>query len=260
MPEYLFDPRTQLRYLVWHDDPPLERLVRHIVEAVKPYAFVETGTHLGWTSMWFGRNYSNIQIETVDVDKSFSDKARENLAQFPSARVVHGDSRDFMKEIVGGYLKDLEHESPLLNRVPLFWLDAHWWPPVPLKEECAEVAKLPRYVCMIDDFSCWEPDFSGDTFYSIAPSSGDAYLNDISYVAAELGEVYYRPCWEPRPGSKGVGIFIKGVDYVPPADLMRRETMDDFIKLRAVSMERWKNEPGATVYPLHPSCGRKITV
>ena len=256
VPEHLFDPRTQLRYIVWHDDPPLERLIRHAIDTVSPCAFIETGSHMGWTSMWVCRNYPALSVETVEVDPGFYEKARENLEQFPNARIVRGDSRDFVKDIVYDQLRDLEAVSPSVAGVPMFWLDAHWWPPVPLKDECAEVAKLPRYVCFIDDFSCWRPDFSGDTFFSIAPSSGDAYLNDISYVAAQMGTSYYRPIWEPRSGSKGVGLFIKGVDYVPPADLMVRESIDTFIELRAAAVEARKNEPGFVVYPLHPSSGR----
>jgi len=207
--------------------------------------------------MWVGKNYPDLPIETVEVDAGFFEKARDNLAQFPNARIAHGDSRDFIRANVYDYLRELEHESPHVEGVPMFWLDAHWWPPVPLKDECAEVAKIPRYVCLIDDFSCWGPDFEGDIFYSIAPSHGDAYLNDISYVGAELGFSYYRPIWQPRPGSKGVGLFIKGIDYEPPRDLMVRESLDDFIRLREAAVARRKDEPGFVVYPLHPSCGRR---
>jgi hypothetical protein len=252
MPEHLFDDRTQLRYIVWHDDPSLELMMRRAIDAVRPSVFVETGSHMGWTSMWLARNYPMMPIATVEVDDRFYAKAKDNLERFPNVTVEHDDSRAFMKRFVDGALSNLEHESPLAKSfVPMFWLDAHWWPPVPLKDECRFVASLPRYVCFIDDFSCWGPNFSGDTFYTVAPSSGDAYLNDISYVSAEMGERYYRPIWQPRPGSKGVGLFVKGVDYLPPTSLMNPETLDRFIELRAMA------DPKDT-YPLHPSCGRVV--
>jgi hypothetical protein len=259
MPEHLFDDRTQLRYIVWHEDPPLERFMRQIIDAVRPSVFIETGSHMGWTSMWLARNYPDMKIETVEVDDRFYGKAKDNLERFPNVSITHADSREFLQKRVSGLLRELEHESPFSKSfVPMFWLDAHWWPPVPLKDECRQVALLPKYVCLLDDFSCWGPDFSGDTFFSIAPSSGDAYLNDISYVAAELGEIYYRPIWEPRPGSKGVGLFVKGVDYVPPVEFMRRETLDEFIPLRGASVLARAAEPGFVAYPLHPSCGKKL--
>jgi hypothetical protein len=248
MPEHLFDSRTQLNYIVWHQDPTLELFIRKLIEDVKPDRWVETGTHMGWTSMWVAKNYPSLPLYTVEVDPGFYAKAKDNLEPYPQVTLAHDSSPNFLEKL-----------SPIFkDGLSMFWLDAHWWPPVPLRDECRFVSKLDRYVCLLDDFSCWKPDFSGDTFYTIAPSSGDAYLNDVSYVCSELGEKYYRPVWTPGPGAKGVGMFVKGVDYVPPIELMKPEDLDSFIASRNASCAERVNEPGFVAYPLHPSCGRKL--
>jgi len=254
-PPHMFDPRTQLNYIVWHNDPKLEAFIRTLIDTVKPCMWIETGAHMGWTSLWIARNYPDLPVFTVEVDKQFYDKAKENLAEFPQVTVVHGHSPDFLKLMLPR-ISTATVESG--GRPPIFWLDAHWWPPVPLREECRAVKQLDKYIALLDDFSVWEPDFSGDTFFSVAPSHGDAYLNDVSYVSSELGETYWRPCWECAKDGKGVGMFIKGTFYDPPAEYMKPEDMNGFIASRARSIARRLGEPGFVVYPLHPSSGRTV--
>jgi hypothetical protein len=242
----MFDPRTQLHHIIWHKDTKLEAFVLDLINDVKPDRIVETGTHMGWSTMWFADNFPTTKIFTVEVDADFYKRSGENLAVYGD-RVVraHDSSPNFLAKI----------QPELQQGLTLFWLDAHWWPPVPLREECAEVAKLDKYVCLLDDFSVWEPDFSGDTFFTIAPSGGDGYLNDISYVSDKLGETYWRPNWEQGPGGKGVGLFMKGMEYNPGPD-MTKETLDEFIEKRARSIEKRRSETGFVVYPPHPSSGR----
>jgi len=246
MAPHMFDPRTQNNYIVWHNDEKLEAFIRQIIETTKPDRWVETGTHMGWTSMWVAKNFPKLPIFTVEIDNEYFRKSCENLAEFPQVTIRQDASPNFLQKLM-----------PLFREgLTMFWLDAHWWPPVPLREECRIVAALDKYVCLIDDFSVWQPDFSGDTFFTLPPCNGDAYLNDISYVSSELGEKYWRPCYESKPGYKGVGLFTKGVPYSPPPEYMRAESLGEFISLRGMSIEKRKNEPDFPIYPLHPSCGR----
>lgn len=232
--KYPYDPRTQLHTTVWHNDAKLVEFVRHLIETLRPARWVETGTHMGWTSAWIAAHYPWLPIYTVEVDPEFFRMASANLEEYPQVSIRHGDSVDVLAKLL-----------PLLrDGLSVFWLDAHWWPPVPLRDECHLVSKLDRYVCLLDDFSCWGPDFSGDTFYTIAPNSGDAYLNDVTYVADFLGKRYWRPKWTPLPSSKGVGLFTKGVSYVPPYDLMELETLDVHLSKRPVGR--------ADSYPPYP--------
>lgn len=240
---------------LWHADPVLEAFVRDIFERAKPDVFVETGTHLGWTSRWVAVNYPDVKVRTVEADARFLGSIRANLGEFGDrVQWAHDDSVNWLWKL----LPELQ-----AARQPLFWLDAHWHPPVPLREECRIVATLDRYICLIDDFQCWGPDFSGDTFYARqsldytkdgAEGGGDRYHNDLSYTREALyGRIgrydthptHYRPAYEPKPGNNGVGFFIEDFEpegwYVPPST-WRRETWDQFLASRP-----------ATAYPMHPS-------
>jgi FkbM family methyltransferase len=237
MPQHLFDTRTQLNYVVWHNDSKLEAIIRHVIETVKPDRWVETGSHMGWTSMWIAKNYPDLPIYTVELDPEYHIKSRENLAPFPHVTCYQGDSPTFLKNM----LPMLQHGTTV------FWLDAHWLPPVPLRRECEVVAKLDHYVCLIDDFYCWKPDFPGDLFLSAPGPDGDpTYHNDISYVASALGEKYWRSAYEKPQDTKGLGMFIKGVDYQPPPELMKHETLAEFFESRPPIPN-----------PIHPSCPRR---
>lgn len=243
---HMYDPRTQLNHIIWHNDARLEAFTKKLIGDLKPDRIVETGTHMGWTTMWFAENFPTTKIYTVEVDADFYKRSGENLQQYGDRIVrAHDHSPNFLEK----------HLAEFREGLTLFWLDAHWWPPVPLRHECEVVAKLDKYVALLDDFSVWEPDFSGDTFFTIAPSSGDAYLNDLSYVSDKLGELYWRPDWEQPKDGKGVGLFLKGVDYDPTPD-MKKETLDMFIEQRTRSIRKRSWESGFVVYPLHPSCGK----
>lgn len=216
---HMFDPRTQLNYIVWHNDQRMEEFIRHLIETIKPDRWVETGTHMGWTSMWIAANYPDLPLYTVEVDDEFYRKASENLARWPQVSVTHSSSPEFLTRLY-----------PLLQKgLSIFWLDAHWWPPVPLRQECKIISTLDRYVCLLDDFSCWDPDWSGDTFYGRAPNHGSCHLNDLYYVGPELGYRCWRPSYDPQPGNKGYGLFLKGVEYTrytPPAHLMKMDSIE----------------------------------
>lgn len=203
-----FDPRIQQETIVWHNDATLEKYIDHLITTVKPDRWVETGTHMGWTCAWLAEHYPGLPIYTAEIDEQYYRLSGENLAAFPQISRFHGRSIEFLERLV----------LLCARGVTAFWLDAHWQPPIPLRAECRLVASLARYVCLIDDFSCWEPDFPGDTY--------EGRLNDLSYTSDILGAHCYRPNYPAnKPGFKGVATFLKDVDYVPPHNLMKPETM-----------------------------------
>ncbi len=204
-----FDPRIQISSIVWHRDPNLENLVRHLIETVKPDRWIETGTHMGWTSLWLADNYPDLPIYTTEIDANYYEMSKGNLDPYPQVSLTPGKSIDFLTKLM-----------PLLQKgTSVFWLDAHWWPPIPLRDECKKIVNsLDRYICLLDDFSCWDPDFSGDTY--------EGRLNDLSYVSDILGEKCYRPDYKAQEeGYKGYGLFMKNVEYTPPSEIMKLETL-----------------------------------
>lgn len=220
----------QIPFTIWHNDDRLIRVVRHIIEVFKPDRWVETGTHMGWTSAWIAENYPHLPIYTVEVMPEYYRKSVENLAAYPNVYPSFGNSVDFMKKL-----------QPIFNRgLSVFWLDAHWWPPVPLREECKVVASLDKYVCIIDDFGCWDPFFEGDVFMKEPVSNVHDVLmtskpkddgtislvNDLSFVADILGKKCLRPTYAWKAGMKGYGIFSKNEDReLFPLDILKAENL-----------------------------------
>ena len=195
-----YDERTKTRYQVWHNDRRLEGVITHFVETERPSCFVETGTHMGWTAAWMAARFPWLPIFTVEVDDGFFALSSHNVAEFPTVANSKMGSVVFLEKLV----------PMLMGGKPMFWLDAHWWPPEPLRDECAIVSKLPKYVAFIDDFQCKSPDFHGDTFnYGRDPVC-------LSYVADILGASCWRPDYPPEQGNVGYGMFIKNVAYTPP--------------------------------------------
>lgn len=211
---------------------------------LKPKRFIETGTHIGFTAHWVATNFPDVEVHTVEVDPDFYARGHENLSDLPNVQHYLGDSREMLQELLPKIREGLN----------VFWLDAHWFPPVPLQEECAIVNQLDSFVCLVDDFACWDPWFGGDTFYSrpcadysIPGAGGPAYYNDLSYTRAHISGVHFRPCYTPehKPNPQGIGMYVKGLSYAPPIGLMRHETLGvPWLEARTV---------GGALYPPHPS-------
>jgi len=210
----LYDPRTDGRPVIWHKDPNCENLVKHIIETLKPDRFVETGTHMGWTDMWMAQHYPSLPIFTVEIDNQYYSIAVHNCKPYPNIKVYHMSSPHFLRLIYDELKKGLT----------FFYLDAHWWQYVPLRDECKIIVTLDKYVILVDDFACNNPRFGGDTFGGDASHPG--IENNIEYLADILGKRHYRPNYEALPPYyKGYGLFIKGVDYTPPKT-MREEGIE----------------------------------
>ena len=203
----LFDSRGPSFFTVWHEDPKLEALINDIMEAVKPDRFVETGTHMGWTLMYMARRYPSLPIYSVEIDDQYHAASLHNCKPYRNMNLYHMSSPDF-----------LTLNFNLFNHgLSLFWLDAHWQDYVPLRDECKIVATLDRYVCLLDDFACDNPRFSGEVF--------GEHKNNLQYVADIMGKKCYRPNYKSLPLSKGYGLFIKGVYYQPPK-FMKEDSLE----------------------------------
>jgi hypothetical protein len=81
-------------------------------------AAVETGTYDGQSTLLLHRLAG--KVYTVESDPGLFRRASKKLEQYPDIQVLHGESA----AVLPGILADLSHGA-------LFWLDAHWFPPVP---------------------------------------------------------------------------------------------------------------------------------
>jgi hypothetical protein len=181
---------------IWHADSRMEALVVDLFEKLHPIAFIETGTHMGWTAHWIAARYPETTIHTVEIKPEYYHFSGENLAEFKNVRRTLGDSRDFLRKLPGS-------TEPVI-----FWLDAHFYPDHPLREECEIVSKYQGpHVVLIDDYYCGA-DFPGD-------------LSEVPMVESALGKDYWRPNYPYETGFSGYVLFVKGVDYRPPGTMRR---------------------------------------
>jgi hypothetical protein len=180
---------------IWHADPRMEALIVDLFEKVKPRQFVETGTHMGWTSHWVASRYPEVTVHTVEILEDYFRLSGENLLGLKNVRRTRADSVAFLRAL-----------TPLPGTT-FFWLDAHFHAPNPLPGECRVVAGLTNYACIIDDFHCG-PDFPGD------PSTPEM-------VRSTLGSDYWRPNYTYKTGYSGYAMFLNGVEYEPPKTMRR---------------------------------------
>jgi hypothetical protein len=105
--------------------------------------FVETGTFLGETC-FLVLQQTDLPVWTCEVHKDYAEPARQALGAWDS-RVTFApeDSRKFLDSV----LRD--HSERKL----MFYLDAHWWDDLPLREELRMILEHARsFAIVIDDF------------------------------------------------------------------------------------------------------------
>lgn len=135
--------------------PPVKR--KAILSYLKRYnlnVFVETGTHLGDTlaDVAFDKSVQAISIELAD-DLYFA--ARRRFAGYNNVVLYHGDSGEFMTEIVSNL------QSPAL-----FWLDGHYSggltakgnleTPISAELQTILASPIKGHVILIDDVRCFD--------------------------------------------------------------------------------------------------------
>ena len=193
---------------VWHQDPIFEAIVNKLITDLKPKRFVETGTYLAETTRYIARKYPWLQVHSVEIRLDFFERSAISCKFLTNVKLYCMSSPDFLKMIY----------DTLKDGLTVFWLDAHWWEYVPLRDECKIIATLDKYVAILDDFASNNPRFGGDVF-------AGGHENNLSYVADILGKKCCVPNYPSFPPyNKGYGIFIKGVDY-PCPEKMREETI-----------------------------------
>jgi predicted O-methyltransferase YrrM len=133
-------------------------LFRGIVEVFKPAAIIETGTFLGTTTEFL----ANTQLPVFSIEENPRNYgfARARLWRRKNVRLLCGDSRQMLRALLVGPLRDLSHSNLF------FYLDAHWNNDLPLLEELEAIySQCSSAVVMIDDFEVsGEPGYRYDDY------------------------------------------------------------------------------------------------
>ena len=130
------------------------RLVTQLLHSVDLGMICETGTYLGSSTAFFADHFHG-KIVTIEVDPYYHRFATLRLRSAPHVYVVHSDSV--------GHLKRLAQDRTKTSLPSLFYLDAHWYEYLPLRDELALIfGGWKKAVVLIDDFEV--PDDPGYGF------------------------------------------------------------------------------------------------
>jgi len=117
---------------------------------------------------------SKLPVRSAEIDPTLYAAARFRLAGFPGVELELGDSRRFISSL---------NDRGLSRERTFFYLDAHHFASVPLRDEIAQIAgDWSEFVAMIDDFQV-----PGDDGYGF-DSYGDVGSLSLPYVADCLSE------------------------------------------------------------------------
>lgn len=115
-----------------------------IMRALPRDAIIETGTFLGTTTEFFAE--SGLPVYTVESNPRFFAFASLRLRRFrPRVVLVEGNSVTFLEK--------LARDAALERKLLFFYLDAHWYEHLPLREELSIIfSRWKNAVVLVDDF------------------------------------------------------------------------------------------------------------
>lgn len=127
-------------------------IVREIIEYCGVQKIVETGTFRGTTTEWFAS--FGIPVLSYEVVPRFAEFSRHRLRKQPQVEIEITNSVDGLKKLAAS------------DEITLFYLDAHWYDYLPLRDEYALIQeKFPHATIVIDDFKVpSDPEYTYDDY------------------------------------------------------------------------------------------------
>lgn len=197
-------------------------IAREIMELCGITRVIETGTFLGNTTEWFAQ--FNVPVITIEVLPRHFGYSSRRLKKFPNVELRLANSVDALKQLVG---EPLDRSEPTF-----FYLDAHWYDHLPLKEEIETIFDhFAKPVIMIDDFQV--PDDPGYGYDDYGPGK-QLTLAYVATARAPMLSLYF-----PRTRSQWETGARRGC-LVAAADPMLAAALDTAPLLRC-----WKIAPAA---------------
>jgi hypothetical protein len=167
-----------------------QQIVLQLLRAVPFEAIVETGTYRGSSTEFFATQ-SRVPVHTVESFPRFFYYSKLRFRRRPHVRVACGDSREFLRR--------LDKDPTFPKHLVFFYLDAHWYEELPLREEVELITgSWKDAAIMIDDF-----EVPGDTGYGFDNYGPDKRLC-LEYLPplSSLGMTAYFPA---VPSTKETG-------------------------------------------------------
>lgn len=182
-----------------NDQPARQELVRAIARATPIQAVIETGTHRGVTTSFLWA-VTGCPTWTVESSARYAAFARWRLHGINDITVCQGDSR--------GFLRQLAADPTVPKQTVFFYLDAHWGPDLPLRDEVLIISRgWSDPIIMIDDF-----EVPGDPGYGFDDYGNGKRLTRDYIPLAELGdaEILFPTCPSSAEGGlrRGCSVIV----------------------------------------------------
>lgn len=208
--------RDQISYqfqdVGFHGDHYLLALVDDLVARHGIECFVETGTNVGSSLVYFAKRFPQVRALSCELDAEACRRAREHAKGLANVEIHHLSSGDF--------LKVLAQQPDLFGKRCLFWLDAHGygfrWP---LREEVRFIAEhFATAFVMIDDFKVPGLDCFRHDEYDGQVCSYDYIRDSLATRPHEVFQPRYTDRTSKHHPLVGWGLIVLGAPYtVPPA-------------------------------------------
>jgi hypothetical protein len=168
-----------------------KQIVELICADFRPQLAVETGTFFGSTTGYLATTL-RVPIISCDLRERYHHVARRLLRELPHVELRLQDSRSF--------LRALASDSETTRLRTFFYLDAHWYDDLPLRDELDIIARhWHDFVAVIDDFLVPDaPDYGYDDY-------GTGRRIDLSFVEACLAQHGLRAFFPRVPACEETG-------------------------------------------------------
>lgn len=181
----------------FNDDAATKEDVFRLIKEYDIKNFIETGTFLGLTTELVATQVE--KVITFEIDKNTYEKASNRLSRIPNVQRFLGPSQTLLPQFLAS--------NQLEGRI-MFYLDAHWGDPNPLRLELEIISKSLPDNCIIAIDDCFVPgrNYGCDPFEGNTNISYDVLRPLIEKVFPK-GHTYYflnraRPNRPGRPSGK----------------------------------------------------------
>ncbi len=190
--------------------------------------FIETGTNVGSTLHFVGRNYPTLQCYSCEPHPETYHAAKEKLADLSNVTLHNKMSPDFLYDLAA------EHQD-ILPSTSTFWIDSHGfgfqWP---LKEEIRYITeKFSDFIIAIDDFQVpGFPEFGYDEY--------DGQKCDLDFIQKDMvGDLLvYFPGYKEKTSAFHE---LRGWCIIVPFDSKANELLEPFVKDGKTWHKRYKD-------------------
>ena len=169
-----------------------QRIYSEIMAAFSFEAIVETGTYLGTTTMYFAG--SGLPVFTVEANPRSHAYSSLRFRREARAGQIHLSEGDTI-----WFLRMLSQDPRVKNARAFFYLDAHWYEHLPLREELQIVFENWRNaVALVDDFQVPGTSYGYDDY-----GAGKALTLEYLRPLKPLGLTAFFPAVGPEQESGG---------------------------------------------------------